>query len=141
MASWRDTTPQAAQDDMDVLLATALEVAQRQLAEEGALAPFGVVADDQGLALRGIAPGSAEDTIAVVDELYDGLRLERSGLRGAAVVVDVRLPSGSDAIQVHVEHSDHRAPALVVALPYAGAGEDLTYGDVAAAAEPPRVWP
>ena len=140
MASWRDTTPQAAQDDMDVLLATALEVAQRQLAEEGALAPFGVVADDQGLALRGIAPGGAEDTSRWSTSCTTGCGWSARGAR-AAVVVDVRLPSGSDAIQVHVEHSDHRAPALVVALPYAGAGEDLTYGDVAAAAEPPRVWP
>jgi len=140
MASWRDTTPQATQNDMDLLLSTALDVAQRQLADKGALAPFGVVADDHGIALRGIAPGGAADTVEVLDELYDGIRLERSDLRGAAVVIDVRLPSGSDAVQVHVEHADPQAPALVLALPYAGAGDDLTYGSLAAAADRPRIW-
>lgn len=144
MASWRDTTSQQAQDDLDGLLGPALGFAQQQLDSHGEFYPYAVVVDADGQQ-RMIAadtdderPASAELITTLVAALSD----DRDHLRAAAIVADVRLPElGSDAIRVTLEHSEQIA--LSVLLPYRRRrlGRGIDYGDLQTGAAAAFIWP
>lgn len=119
MASWRDTTSPEAQADMDGLLEPALGFAQQQLEKRREFFPFAVVVDRTGeqrmvaAATEDERPESGE----VIRLLTAGLIHDRSELRAAAVVADVRLPElGTDAIRLTIEHAE--GLGLEILVPY-----------------------
>jgi hypothetical protein len=142
MTSWRETTSQQAQEDLDALLELTLPFAQQQLAEHGEFFPFAaavgadgtprLIAADPGLGER---PASTD----VLDQLVGGLREQAGDIRAAALVADVRVGE-SDAARVELEHRDGQA--ICVLLPYRGRRlrRGVDYGELGAAPGQPRIW-
>jgi hypothetical protein len=119
MTSWRDPTSPEAQADMDGLLEPTLGFAQQQLEKHREFFPFAVVVDRTG-EQRMVAAGTGTErpeSSDVIRLLTTGLVDQRSELRAAAVVADVRLPElGSDAIRVTIEHA--AGIGLEILVPY-----------------------
>lgn len=135
MTSWRESTSQQAQQDLDALLELTLPFAQQQLAEHGEFFPFAAAVGVDG-APRLIAadPGVGERPASrdVLDQLV-------GGLRAAALVADVRVGE-SDAARVELEHRDGQA--ICVLLPYKRRRlrRGVAYGELGAAPGQPRIW-
>jgi hypothetical protein len=144
MPSWRATTSQAVQDDLDAVVGAALDAAQSLLAKQGEFFPFGITLSDAGeMGFTGADPGLGEQppSAAVLDALYEGTTQNRAEYRAAAFALDV-LANGSDAVRVQAEHRDG-GPALVVMTPYQRKGfvkKAVTYGQPTAGAGEHRVW-
>ena len=141
MPSWRDSMSTQGQADMDNMLGAALPFAQQMLAKHGEFFPYAVsMSADGKIALVAADVGSetpaSQDVLAV---LYEGLRSRAHELRAAAIVSDVKLGSGEDAIRVEIEHRE--GGVLAVVLPYTKRGRSITYGDLAALGGERRVWP
>lgn len=138
MASWRDLASPQAQHDLDSLLDPALGFAQQQLDKHGEFFPYAVVVRTGGqiemVAARADSANDGPRSADVIVACRTTLAERRDHLRAAAVVADVRLPDGRDAIRVELEHTE--GPALTVALPYAKKrfGRGIDY-------EPLRVGP
>lgn len=145
MASWRDTTPQQVQDDLDGVVSTALDVALSLLTKNGEFFPFGITIGDEGdIAMAAADPslGERPDSTAVLDGLYSGVQGDHGAYRAAGFVADVRA-NGGDAVRVEAEHRDGGSP-LVVVMPYARKGlvkKTVTYGQMTAGAGQRRIWP
>ena len=144
MTPWRDTASQQAQDDLDGLLEPALGFAQQQLDKHGEFYPYAVVVDADGQQ-RMVAADTGDArpaSPALITTLFSTLSDERSSLRAAAIVADVRLPeANSDAIRVTLEHSER--VALTVLLPYRirRLGRGVDYGNLQAGAATAFIWP
>jgi hypothetical protein len=142
MTSWRETTSQQAQEDLDALLELILPFAQQQLAEHGEFFPFAAAVGADG-APRLIAadPGRGERPAStdVLDQLVGGLREQAGDIRAAALVADVRVGE-SDAARVELEHRDGQA--ICVLLPYKRRRlrRGVDYGELGAAPAQPRIW-
>jgi hypothetical protein len=142
MTSWRETTSQQAQEDLDALLELTLPFAQQQLAEHGEFFPFAAAVGADG-APRLIAadPGLGERPASrdVLDQLVGGLREQAGDIRAAALVADVRVGE-SDAARVELEHRDGQA--ICVLLPYRRRRlrRGVDYGELGAAPGQPRIW-
>jgi hypothetical protein len=142
MTSWRETTSQQAQEELDALLELTLPFAQQQLAEHGEFFPFAAAVGADG-APRLIAadPGLGERPTStdVLDQLVGGLREQAGDIRAAALVADVRVGE-SDAARVELEHRDGQA--ICVLLPYKRRRlrRGVDYGELGAAPGQPRIW-
>lgn len=144
MASWRDDASADTQTDLDALLNLALGFAQRQLAERGGFYPYAAAIDGDGQP-QTIAPRPAGDTEHpdandVVSACFGALTDMRDTIRAGAVVTDVRLEDGRDAIRVELEHVDGQA--LAVLLPYVKTGRDETieFGQLLAQRGQRQIW-
>lgn len=126
----------ATQSDLDRLVDAGLQLAEETLRAGRPLGAFALTLAEGGIEVL-MADSSGGD---VVDQLWASLRSQRDGLTGVAMVYDVRLPAGDDAIQVIVEHEDTAAPALALALPYEGSGDQLRTGQLSAASAGRRLW-
>lgn len=124
---------------MDALTDAAVSAAEEQV-DLDALLPFAVVLlPDGSLELRASAEESATAE-SLIRGLTEGLQSEREALSGAALVYEVRLPDARDAIQVHLEHADASAPALLMALPFERTAAGVTVGSLQAARTVRRIW-
>lgn len=88
MASWRDTTPQPVQDDLDAVVSTALDAALSMLSKGGEFFPFGVTVDgDGGVALAATDPGLGEhpDSNSVLAKSLRRSHGQPSGLPGGSL--------------------------------------------------------
>jgi hypothetical protein len=114
MASWRDSAAQQAQDDLDGMLNAALPFAQQMLAKNGEFFPFGASLPADGEAKMEVSHpgGERPESNAVLDLLVSGLRDKRDALRAVAIVADVRIQGGADAIRIELEHRDGGTSAL-----------------------------
>jgi hypothetical protein len=144
MASWRDSASPQAQQDLDGLLEPALGFAQQQLAQHGEFFPYAVVVRSDGQTeMVAARPDAANDRPASTDVIAacrTTLAERRDQLRAAAVIADVRLTDGGDAIRVELEHTE--GPALTILLPYSKKrfGRGIDYGQLQAAAGTRHVW-
>jgi hypothetical protein len=142
MTSWRETTSQQAQEDLDALLELTLPFAQQQLAEHGEFFPFAAAVGADG-APRLIAadPGRGERPAStdVLDQLVGGLREQAGDIRAAALVADVRVGE-SDPARAELEHRDGQA--ICVLLPYKRRRlrRGVDNGELGAAPAQPRIW-
>jgi hypothetical protein len=142
MTSWRETTSQQAQEDLDALLELTLPFAQQQLAEHGEFFPFAAAVGADGTPrLIAADPGLGERPTSrdVLDQLVGGLREQAGDIRAAALVADVRVGE-SDAARVELEHRDGQA--ICVLLPYKRRRlrRGVDYGELGAAPGQPRIW-
>lgn len=144
MPSWRDSASPQAQQDLDRLLEPALGFAQQQLAQHGEFFPYAVVVRTDGqtemVTARPDATSDPPASADVIDACRTTLAERRDQLRAAAVVADVRLPDGSDAVQVELQHT--QGTALTILLPYSKKrfGRSIDYGQLRAAAGTRHVW-
>jgi hypothetical protein len=142
--SWRDATPQAIQDDLDLVANVALSAATHLLGRQrGELYPIGVRLPDHGEPeMIGADPGAGEHPASesVLELLYESMRAMRDGTRAVAVAAAVETADG-DAVRVEVEHRDG-GPALTLLLPYqvTRLGRGVETGDLVAAPGERRVW-
>lgn len=76
----------------------------------------------------------------MIDACRTTLAERRDHLRAAAVIADIRLPDGADAIRVELEHTE--GPALTVLLPYSKKrfGKTIDYGQLSAATGTRHIW-
>jgi hypothetical protein len=142
MTSWRDTTSESAQVDLDSLLDVVLPAAEALLRKHGEFYPFGATVSAQGeVALSAADPHLGEHPASndVLASLYAGVRANASTARAAGFVADVRV-DGSDAIRLELEH--HEGVALVVLLPYGLSRfkKSLTLGQMSVSRSEPRIW-
>jgi hypothetical protein len=143
MPSWRNTTPQPIQDDLDNLVGMAIDAAQSLLDRNGEFFPFGVAISAQGEArMLAADPGLGEhpESLAVLDSLYAGVASAGEELRAAAFVADVRVDAG-EAIRVQAEHRDG-GPGVEVLLRYEKRRfrKGAEYGTVSASEGQRRIW-
>jgi hypothetical protein len=146
MTSWRDTASLQAQRDLDELLNAALGFAQQQLASRGEFYPYAAAVRFDGqtemIAARPEPADQHPPAPDVVAACVEELRSRQTQLRAGAIVSDVRLPdlSGSDAIDVALEHAEGHA--LRVQLPYTRRppGNHIDYGQLRAAPAGRRIW-
>ncbi len=144
MTSWRDTASVQAQADLDCLLNPALGFAQQQLEKHGEFFPYAVVvradSETEMVASRPDVTDDRPPSADVVTACRTTLAERRDQLRAAAVIADVRLPGGEDAIRVELEHTE--GPALTILLPYSKKrfGRGIEYGQLQAAAGTRHVW-
>jgi hypothetical protein len=142
--SWRTDTPQAVQDDLDLLADEALSAAQHLLAKQGEFYPFGVrLSAHGGTELVDADPGEGEhpSSEAVLDLLYESIAAMRDGTRATAFVAPVETSEG-DAVRVELEHRDG-GPALALLQPYRTRRlrRKPEFGELTAAPGERRVWP
>lgn len=142
MTTWRDTTSEHVQSDLDRLLNTVLPFADEMLRRHGEFYPYGAAITCEGEEQVFAAdPGEVEDPnpSEVLTSLVQGMSAERNDLRAAALVSDVT--SGrTDAVMVHLEHAD--SMAITVVLPYRLAGQDdeVDYDEMAATPAEALIW-
>jgi hypothetical protein len=128
VTSWRDTTSEHVQSDLDRLLNTVLAFADEMLRRHGEFYPYGAAITRDGEE-QVFAADPGEETpnpSEVLTSLVTGMSAESTELRAAALVSDVT--SGrSDAVMVHLEHAD--SLAITVLLPYRVAEADNADAD------------
>ncbi|WP_054815489.1 hypothetical protein [Nocardia arizonensis] len=135
--SWRDSTPVPAQADIDELLDVALDMAEKRLSERGEFFPFSVVVERNGD--RQVIVSDADSAQRAHELNFEAVALMRTRIRAAALAVDVRIPeTGSDGIEVHLEHVD--GPAMRVLEPYRVAGGSVVAGDLEGFTAERRIW-
>jgi len=141
MTSWRDTASAEAQADLDGLLDASLQLGQELLEQHGEFFPVAMrvsaAGDTAGFAAGGLGERPRSRDVAAV--LYEGLEANAAIDRACAVVTDIPLSSGSDAIRVELEHRD--GIAITVVLPYASEADGArTFGSLSATTGERRVW-
>ena len=142
VTSWRDTTSEHVQSDLDRLLNTVLRFADEMLRRHGEFYPYGVAITREGEE-QVFAADPGEDVpnpSEVLTSLVTGMTAEADELRAAALVSDVT--SGkADAVMVHLEHAD--SMAITVLLPYRMAGAedaDIDYETMTATPGEALIW-
>jgi hypothetical protein len=144
MVSWRDNASPETQQELDQLLEAALGFAQRELAKRGEFYPYAVVVRHDGD--TELVAGPTDETndrppsAAVVAACRTALIERRDQLRATALVANLGLPDGSDAVQVELEHSE--GSAITVLLPDSKKrfGRGVDYGQLRAATGTRHVW-
>jgi hypothetical protein len=143
--TWRDTASAPAQDDLDNLLSTVVPIAELRLGRYGEFFPFGAIVSPEGqIGMLAADPDAGERPASqlVLDDLYAGVRSNADSFRAVAIVADVRVAGGGDAVRVELEHKE--GAALVVVLPYGWARKGLKkaviFGQMTASAGHRRVW-
>jgi hypothetical protein len=139
MTSWRETTSEQAQDDLDRLADATIAAARNFLDRNGEFIPFPIAIKADGeLALIGLQqPETTEIPLSqdVIDGIVDLFRDRRDSLRALAIGADVRIADEDiEAIEVRLEHRE--GVSLSVLVPYLRDSLDETYEY-----EEPRVQP
>jgi hypothetical protein len=120
MSSWRDTASAEAEADLDGLLNVAIGFAQQQLAARGEFYPYAAaIGADSQAEMIAAQPDPRNDRLNPADvaaACFGALTDKRYTIRAGAVVSDVRMSDGGEAIRVDLEHVDGHA--LTVLLPY-----------------------
>ena len=142
MVSWRDTTAEAAQNDLDGLSNAVLPFAEQTLRSHGEFLPFGAAVDTDGqIGMPAADPGLGElpPSQQVLDVLYAGARQQSESRRAVAFVAEVRA-SGGDAIRVELEHRE--GTALVILMPYSCSRltKKVTIGQMSVSLGERRIW-
>jgi hypothetical protein len=118
VTTWRDTTSEHVQSDLDRLLNTVLPFADEMLRRHGEFYPYGAAITREGEEQVFAADPDEDDDpnpSEILSSLVSGMSAEVDDLRAAALVSDVTNEK-TDAIMVHLEHAD--SMAITVVLPY-----------------------
>ncbi|MEV6268637.1 hypothetical protein AB0L64_15790 [Kribbella sp. NPDC051936] len=84
MNSWRDTASDEAQQTLDDLFDTALQLAVQHVAKRGGFLPFAVsAADGDPISIEML--GEKADALRTIDLLWSSLRERRDDLAAAAL--------------------------------------------------------
>lgn len=143
MTSWRDTTSEEAQNDLDELLNVVLPFAEQTLAKHGEMFPFGAAVSSVGhIEMMAADPGHGDQppSAEILDLLYQGARESAATRRAVAFVADVRIESG-DAIRVELEHREGASLAIVVPYTRSRFRKTISLGVMSAGPGESRTWP
>lgn len=143
MSSWRETTSQQAQDDLDRLLGAILPFAEGKLRDEGGFHPFGVMIDDKGEPVivssdpkLNLEPKADEILAALVHEAKESADKSRA----VAFVTDV-FADGANAIKIDLEHREGVAVMVLRAYEMQeGEGSEPSFGELTAFEDSPQIW-
>ncbi|MFI6313220.1 hypothetical protein ACIBEK_24230 [Nocardia fusca] len=135
--SWRETTSEAVQADLDALLDSAIVLAEKKLSKRGEFYPFAMAVEiDGGQRLIEAGAGTARQAREMNLQALRGMRNQ---IRAAVLVVDVALPeTSSSGIEVHLEHVD--GPAIGVLEPYTITGGEVTAAPLEGFTAQRAVW-
>jgi hypothetical protein len=143
VTAWQDTlSTESSRADLEVLVQAVLPSAERKLAQNGDLTPFGAaVSGDGELILFGADPRLGQNPPAndVVRRLYTGARQSAFARRAVAVVRAGR-SNGADAMRIDLEHRDGDAVTLVVPYKRGRLTKSFNRGPIASARGVPQVW-
>ncbi len=142
MTSWRDTTSQEAQDDLDGLLNSVLPFAEQTLAKYGEMFPFGAAVSSEGqVEMMAADPGQGDrpPSTEILNLLYQGARESAETRRAVAFVADVRI-EGGDAIRVELEHREGTSLALVIPYTRSRFRRTVSLGQMSGGAGESRIW-
>lgn len=140
---WRDSTSEEAQEDLDGLLDAALGFARQELDTHGEFFPYGAAVSVDGQ-VRMVAADPEDHerpaSVELLEKCREGLRRDRESLRAVAIVSDVRLEGGGDAVRIELEHAE--GASMAVFLPYSKKRfrKGIEYGNLEAAPAQPSVW-
>lgn len=142
MTTWRDTTSEQAQSELDSLLNAVLTFAEQTLVKYGEFYPYGAGITRSGeIAMLAADPGVGDNPASdeVLALLYETATARADEWRALAIVSAIST-TGGDAVRVELEHSEK--VALIVLLPYSvdPATREVTTGDLQAGAAEPRIW-
>jgi len=142
MASWRDSTSQQAQDDLDGLLNAVLPFAEQTISKYGDMYPFGAAVTSDGQLKMLVADAGGGERPAsqdVLDGLYAGARQSKDEHRAVAFAADVKA-NGSDAVRVELEHRE--GTTLVLLVPYTRSRfkKTVTLGQMLGGLGERRIW-
>lgn len=143
MDSWRDRAPAALQADLDALFGAAIDAAEHFLGVRGEFFPtgFSTAADGQPDAFSA-DPGLGEQppSLEVLAALLEGARTTRDTVRAVALVFDVTLADGGDAVCVQLEHRD--GVTLQIHVPYRRRRfrRGVSFGEMGVSYADPQVW-
>jgi hypothetical protein len=117
MDSWRDNASEEAQEVLDDLFSSALELAGQQVAKQGGFLPFALHRSVDGAGKVEMVSDDVDSTL-MIETLWADMRELRDVVVAVAVVTDVRLSEDGwpDGIRVEAEHRD--GIALDIVAPY-----------------------
>ena len=144
MSSWRDTASAPAQEDLDELLNAVLGFAQQQLSAHGEFYPYAAAIDSEGEVVMIAArpdpndehPRSADVVAACLGTLTD----RRQRIRAGAIVTDVRVQDGGDAIRVDLEHAEGHAHTVLQPYTKKRLSKKIEFGQLRAQARQRQIW-
>jgi hypothetical protein len=142
VTSWRDTTSQEAQDDLDGLLNAVLPFAEQSLGKYGEMFPFGAAVSSGGqLEMMAADPGQGDQppSTEILNLLYQGARESAGTRRAVAFVADVRIEDG-DAIRVELEHREGTSLALVIPYTRSRFRKTISLGQMSGGVGESRIW-
>lgn len=133
MTSWHEGTSETAQQALDKLVNVCLELAERQLQQDGTFFPYAIGMDADGdidLIMADTAEIRNEPDIdGVVRACRSGVAARSAELQAAALVLDVTVPEiDSDAVRVEMQHTE--GTALTVYMPYSTDGRSVEFGQM-----------
>lgn len=140
VTTWRDTTSEHIQSDLDRLLNVVLPFADEMLRRHGDFHPYGVAitrAGEEQVFAADTEEEARPSPSDVLTSLVNGMSEDANELRAAALVSDVT-SDRTDAIMIHLEHAD--SMAITVVVPYQQDEEDIEYADLAATPTEALIW-
>jgi hypothetical protein len=145
MTSWRDTTAEQTQDDLDRLADATIAAARNFLDRNGEFIPFPMAIKADGeLALIGLKQPEVPEipnSQDVIDGIVDLFRERRDSIRALAIAADVRLADEDiEAIEVRLEHRDGISMSVLVPYLRDSLDETYEYEEARAQASEPVIW-
>ncbi|MUM17972.1 hypothetical protein FZI91_17835 [Mycobacterium sp. CBMA271] len=135
--SWRDTTTANAQDALDTLFSTAIDMAVLNLQKADSFIPFAVTVNAQQE--HSLLSGAGEDAKQTIVTLERELASQKDELAAYALAYDTRVAAlSSDAIEVRLQHRE--GAAMTVQIPYTKRGNTIEVGDLIAQTATRTIW-
>jgi hypothetical protein len=118
MGSWREGVSEEAQNDFDSMFEQGLNVASRLLSKNKEYYPFGLTVSKKGEIRHTMATDGDEHPAsnAVIANLQKAFVAAKNELRAIAIVYDVKINTGEDAICLSLEHK--QGAAIKIIAPY-----------------------
>ncbi len=135
--SWRNNTTAEAQDALDTLLSTAIDLAVQNLQKADSFIPFAVTVNaGQEHSLLSGAGEEAKQTIATLER---ELTSQKDHLAAYALAYDTRVAAlGSDVIEVRLQHRE--GAAMTVHAPYTKRGNAVEVGELIGQTVSRTIW-
>ncbi|OHU22408.1 hypothetical protein BKG76_18310 [Mycobacteroides franklinii] len=135
--SWRENATAGAQEALDTLLSTAIDLAVQNLQNVDSFIPFAVTVNAQQE--YSLLSGAGEDAKETIATLERELASQKDHLVAYALAYDTRVAAlGSDAIEIHLQHRE--GAAMTVQAPYTKTGNIVEIGELVAQSATRAIW-
>ncbi|WP_100524676.1 hypothetical protein [Mycobacteroides abscessus] len=135
--SWRNTASAEAQDALDTLLSTSIDLAMQNLQKSDSFIPFAVTVNAGHE--HSLLSGAGEDAKQTIATLERELTAQKDELAAYAIAYDTHVAAlGSDAIEVRLQHRE--GAAMTVQAPYSKRGNTVEIGDLIAQSATRTIW-
>ncbi|WP_016888125.1 hypothetical protein [Mycobacteroides abscessus] len=135
--SWRNTASAEAQDALDTLLSTSIDLAMQNLQKSDSFIPFAVTVNTGQE--HSLLSGAGEDAKQTIATLERELTAQKDELAAYAIAYDTHVAAlGSDAIEVRLQHRE--GAAMTVQAPYSKRGNTVEIGDLIAQSATRTIW-